>query len=190
LFYAVAGFLLSLGLPAIQGNMSSGLLSIAWAFPFFFGAVLGCVLLDGIGRKFPMIVGLAIIGVSLAMLVIVGTQLSFISIVHFAIGFAIVSTSSFIVWADLAPARARAVHYGVGFSLMAIALIVGLIGIDMVLGSVNPSQISMYLLVCSGAIFLCIPPLLQVEDALPKEIIEQRKMRQYLERAKRIYSKK
>jgi hypothetical protein len=73
---------------------------------------------------------------------------------------------------------------------MTIALIVGLMGVDTVLGSVYPSQINLYLLICSGAIFLCIPPLLQVEDALPKEIIEQRKMRQYLERAKRIYSKK
>ncbi len=190
LFYAVAGFLLSLGLPAIQGNVSNGLFTIAWALPFFFGAVLGGILLDGIGRKFPMIVGLAIIGVSLAMLGIVGTQLSFISIVPLAIGFAIVSTASFIIWADLAPARARAVHYGVGFSLMAIALIVGLMGVGTVLGGVNPSQINTYLLVCSGTIFLCIPPLLQVEDALPKEIIEQRKMRQYLERAKRIYTKK
>ena len=190
LFYTVAGFLLSIGLPTIQSNISSGLFTIAWALPFFFGAVLGGVLLDGIGRKFPMIVGLAIIGVSLAMLGIVGTQLSFISIVPLAIGSAIVSTSSFIIWADLAPARARAVHYGVGFSLMAIVLIVGLMGVDTVLGSVNPSQINLYLLICSGAIFLCIPPLLQVEDALPKEIIEQRKMRQYLERAKRIYSKK
>ena len=46
------------------------------------------------------------------------------------------------------------------------------------------------MLFSSVAIFLCIPPLIQAEDALPKEVIEKRQMQEYLERARRRFVKK
>jgi MFS family permease len=190
LFYSVAGVLLSIVLPTIQDNVSSWLFYLTWAVPFFFGAVIGGVLLDMMGRKFPTMIGLAIIGVSLALLGIVGLRLGFLGVISLAVGFAIVMTFSFIIWADLAPAKGRGLHYGFGFALMAGALMVGLIGVGTKFGSVSASQIRSYMLFSSVAIFLCIPPLIQAEDSLPREVIEKRQMQEYLESARRRYTQK
>jgi hypothetical protein len=73
---------------------------------------------------------------------------------------------------------------------MAGAMALGLIGVGMSFGSVSVSQIKSYMLYSSVAIFLCIPPLIQAEDALPKEVIDKRQMEEHLRRARRRLGKK
>jgi MFS family permease len=189
LFYIVVGVLLSIVFPTIQDNVGIGIFYITWGIPFIFGAVVGGVLLDSYGRKFPMIVGLAITGVSLAVLALIGIRNGFVSIFTLAVGFSIVTVASFIIWADLAPINSRGLHYGLGFGLMAGAMTLGLMGVGTSFGSVPFREINNFMLYSSVALFLCIPPLIQAEDALPKEIIDRRQMEEHLRRARRQLKK-
>jgi MFS family permease len=190
LFFAVVGVLLSIVFPTIQDNVSSGIFYVTWGLPFVLGAIVGGVLLDSYGRKLPMIIGLAITGVSLAVLALIGLRNGFISILTLSFGFAIVTVSSFIIWADLAPINSRGLHYGLGFGLIAGAMALGLMGVGNIFGSVRVQDINRFMLYSSVALFLCIPPLIQAEDALPREIIERRQMEEHLRRARRQLDKK
>ncbi len=113
-----------------------------------------------------------------------------VGIIPLAVGYAMVTVSSFIIWADLAPTKSRGLYYGLGFGLMAGAMSLGLIGVGTTFGSVSVSQINSYMLYSSVAIFLCIPPLIQAEDALPMEVIEKRQMEEHLRRARRRMDQK
>jgi MFS family permease len=190
LFYIVAGVLFSIVFPTIQDNVSSVAFYLTWSIPFFVGAVFGGVILDSRGRKFPTIIGLAITGVSLAVLSLLGIKDGFVSIISLAIGFGIVTVSSFIIWADLAPTKSRGLYYGLGFGLIAGGLLIGLMGVGTTFGSVTVREINNYMLYSSVALFLCIPPLIQAEDALPQESIEKRQMEQHMRRARRAMEKK
>jgi MFS family permease len=190
LFYIVAGVLFSIVFPTIQDNVSSIAFYLTWGIPFIVGAVFGGVILDSRGRKFPTIIGLAITGVSLAVLSLLGIKDGFISIISLAVGFGIVTVSSLIIWADLAPTKSRGLYYGIGFGLMAGGLLIGLMGVGTTFGSVSVREINNYMLYSSVALFLCIPPLIQAEDALPPEVIEKRQMEQHMRRARRAVEKK
>jgi MFS family permease len=190
LFYIVGGVLFSIVFPTIQNNVSSTVFYLAWAVPFFFGAIIGGILLDTRGRKLPTIVGLAITGVSLAILGILGIKLGFICVTTLAIGFSIVMTSSLIIWSDLAPIKQRGIYNGAGFGLISIALMIGLTIVGTAVGSVSESSIKSYMFFSSVALFLCIPPLIFAEDALPKEIIEKRQLEEHLRRARQRVLKK
>jgi len=184
LFYLVAGILLSIVFPTIQDNVSTGVFYIVWAIPFVIGAIFAGIQLDLRGRKFPTIIGLAITGVSLAVFGIAGLNVGYVFIIPLAIGYSFVVISSFIIWADLAPARSRGKFYGAGFGLIASAQMLGLIITGASFGSVSTSQINAYMLFSSLLLFLCIPPLLLAEEALPKELIEKRKILEYLDSVK------
>jgi MFS family permease len=190
LFYIVAGVLFSIVFPTIQDNVPSTVFYLSWGIPYVIGAVFGGIILDTRGRKFPTIIGLAITGVSLAILSLLGIKSGFISIITLSIGFAIVTVSTFVVWADLAPTKSRGLYYGLGFGLMAGGLLIGLMGVGTTFGSVSVREINTYMLYSSVALFLCIPPLIQAEDSLPKEIIERRQMEQHMRRARRVVEKR
>jgi MFS family permease len=184
LFYVVGGVLFSIVFPTIQNNVSTNVFYFAWSIPFLFGAIIGGILLDTRGRKFPMIVGLAITGVSLAILGIIGIRLGLICVTSLAIGYSIVMVSSFIVWSDLAPIKSRGLYNGIGFGLIAIALMIGLTIVGTIFGSVSASSIRSYMFFSSVALFLCIPPLIVAEDALPHEVIEKRQLEDHLRKAR------
>jgi MFS family permease len=184
LFYVVGGVLFSIVFPTIQNNVSTNVFYFAWSIPFLFGAIIGGILLDTRGRKFPMIVGLAITGVSLAILGIIGIRLGLICVTSLAIGYSIVMVSSFIVWSDLAPIKSRGLYNGIGFGLIAIALMIGLTIVGTIFGSVSASSIRSYMFFSSVALFLCIPPLIVAEDALPHEVIEKRQLEDHLRQAR------
>jgi MFS family permease len=190
LFYLVAGILLAIVFPTIQNNVSDWLFYLIWAIPFMVGAILAGVQLDLRGRKFTTIVGLAITGVSLAIFGIIGLNVGYICIVPLAIGFSFVATSSFIIWADLAPSTSRGKFYGFGFALMMTGQMLGLIIAGVTFGSVSASQINVYLLFSSVALFLCIPPLILAEEALPKELIRKRILLEYFEGVKNKFAGK
>ena len=187
LFYLVAGILLSIVFPTIQDHVRSEIFFLIWAIPFMFGAILAGILFDTMGRNFPAIVGLAVTGISLAAFGIFGIRVGYVFIIPLAIGFSFFMVLSLIVWADLAPANSRGLYFGVGSGLMVSAMLVGLLSVGSIFGSVSASQIKGYILFSSVALFLCIPPLIVVEEALPKELIEKRRFQEYLEQARRRY---
>ena len=51
-------------------------------------------------------------------------------------------------------------------------------------GSISVSRLRSFMFFSAVALFLCIPPLILAEDALPKEIIEKRQMEEHLKRAR------
>lgn len=187
LFYLVAGILFSIVFPTIQDHVKNEIFYLIWAIPFMFGAIFAGVQLDLRGRKFPTFVGLAITGVSLAIFGIVGLRLGYVSIIPLAIGYSFVTISSFVIWADLAPAMSRGLFYGGGIGLMTSAQMLGLILTGTRFGTVSASQINIYLLFSSVALFLCIPPLILAEEALPKELIEKRQLLEYLDAVKKKF---
>jgi hypothetical protein len=73
---------------------------------------------------------------------------------------------------------------------MAGGLLIGLMGVGTTFGSVAEREIKNFMLYSSVALFLCIPPLIQAEDALPQEVIEKRQMEQHMRRARRAKEKK
>ena len=190
LFYLVAGILLSIVFPTIQDHVRNEVFYLIWSVPFLFGSIIAGILLDMVGRKLPTIVGLAITGVSVAILGIIGIRMSHVCIVLLAVGFSFVTITSFIIWADLAPTKGRGIYYGVGFGLMASATMLGLMSVGNRFGSVPAQAINSYMLFSSVALFLCIPPLIVAEDALPKEVIEKRQMQEHLQRARERMRKK
>ena len=190
LFYIVVGILLSIVFPTIQDQINSSLFYAIWAIPFMIGAIVAGVQFDFVGRRFPTIIGLAITGVSVAILGILGVNLAYLVVIPLAIGFSYVAVSSLIIWADLAPANSRGLFYGVGFGIIAASQMVGLILGGVSFGSASNSQINAYMLFSSIALFLCIPPLLFAEEALPKELIEKRQLADYLDGFKGKFGKK
>ncbi len=190
LFYLVAGILLSIVFPTIQDHIGNDIFYLIWAIPFIIGAIFAGIELDLRGRKFPTIVGLAITGVSLAVLGIIGISLGYICIIPLAIGYSFVAISSFVIWADLAPAKSRGIFYGAGLGLMATAQMLGLILTGTSFGMASAAQINAYMLFSSVALFLCIPPLILAEEALPKELIEKRQLIDYLDVVKNKFAKK
>jgi MFS family permease len=184
LFYIVVGVMLSIVFPTLQANVDLKLFYIIWAIPTFLGALIAGSLLDSRGRKFPMILGLATTGVSLAILGILGINVGFVSMITLAGGFTIVVVSSFIIWADLAPMKSRGFHYGIGFALISLAMLLGLLVSGTTFGSVSETLLKRFMFFSAVALFLCIPPLIVAEDALPKEIIEKRQMEEHLKKAR------
>jgi MFS family permease len=138
-----------------------------------------------------MIIGLAITGVSLAILGIIGIRLGLICVISLAFGYSIVMVSTFIIWSDLAPIKSRGLYNGIGFGLISTALLIGLTIVGTTFGSVSASNIRSYMFFSSVALFLCIPPLIFAEDALPHEIIEKRQLEDHLRQAReRVRRKK
>lgn len=184
LFYIVLGVMLSTVFPTIQDNISKELFYTIWAIPTLLGGLYGGVQLDTRGRKFPMIVGLAVTGISLAVLGVLGIKQGYVSILTLSFGYAIVTIASIIIWSDLAPMKARGIHYGLGFGLIGAAILIGMMVSGGGFGAISASKIRTYMFYSAVALFLCIPPLIIAEDALPKEIIEKRQLEEHLKRAK------
>jgi MFS family permease len=190
LFYVVAGILLSIVFPTMESQIGADKFYLIWAIPFLVGALFAGIQIDARGRKFPTIVGLAITGISLAVLGIVGISAGYITIIPLAIGYAFVAIASLIIWADLAPAKSRGKFYGMGIALIAGAQLVGLILTGAHFGIASSAQINLYMLFSAVALFLCIPPLILAEESLPKEVIEDRQMLDHLEAVKDLFGKK
>ncbi len=183
LFYLVSGILFSIVFPTIKNQISNEIFYLIWAIPFLLGAVYAGVNLDRRGRKFPTIIGLAITGISLAIFAVL-QNLGYLFIIPLAIGYSFLVISSFIIWADLSPPQSRGTFYGTGFGLISAAQLLGLIATGTIFGSVSSSQINVYMLFSSVALFLSIPPLILADESLPRSLIEKRKLLDYLDGVK------
>jgi MFS family permease len=80
--------------------------------------------------------------------------------------------------------KSRGFHYGIGFALISLAMLLGLLVSGTTFGSVSETLLKRFMFFSAVALFLCIPPLIVAEDALPKEIIEKRQMEEHLKKAR------
>ena len=184
LFYIVVGVLLSIVFPTIQNSVPNTVFYLSLSIPTLLGALFGGEMLDSRGRKFPLIVGLALTGLSLAILGVLDITYAFYPLIPLAIGFSIVSSTGFVVWGDIAPMKNRGLYYGLGIGLLAFAVLVGLGSTGTVFGSVSESKMKSYLFSSAVALFLCIPPIIASEDSLPKELIEKRQLEEHIKKAR------
>jgi len=189
LFYVVGGILFSIVFPTILDNISSQIFYSLWALPMLFSSIIAGIYLDTRGRRNPMIVGLAITGVSLGVLGILGIRVGYFTIITLAIGYSIMTVSSLIIWADLAPAKSIGLFYGMGFGLIWFAFLLGMTVSGAVFGGISESQIKSFMFFSAIILFISIPPLIIAKDALPMEIIEKRLMDRHLKQVLRLREK-
>jgi MFS family permease len=187
LFYWTAGILFSIVFPTLLDHISKNVFYIVWVIPFLTGSLIGGILIDTLGRRILMMIGLAIMGIALAIFGIWGIDVGVVFMLPLSIGFSFVALTSLIIWGDLAPAQSRGLYYGAGVSVIALAILLGLFTTGSVFGSTGINQVKSYLFFSSIALFLAIPPLIFVEEILPKELVDKRKLQEYLELAKKKY---
>jgi MFS family permease len=186
LFYFVSGIILSIVIPTVLDIISPKLFFILWASPILFSSVIGGILLDIWGRKIPMILGLAIMGVSMGALGIMGVSSGSLTFIPMSIGYSIVLVSSLIVWGDLSPSDNLGLGYGVGFSLIWFSIGLGLIVSGTVFGNIDESVFRRLMFLSAISLFLSIPPLIIAKDALPRELIEKGLMDRHLKQVLRM----
>ena len=183
LFYIVAGILFSVIFPTIQSKMNSSFYYLIWSIPFLLSSIITSILLDTRGRKTPTIISLAITGISVGILGIFGTRSGFLPIITLAIGFSSFMVYSFILWSDIAPEKSRGTYHGLGFGLIWIAVLLGLIFSGSEFGVISEEKFRSLLIFSAIIVFLCIPPLIFSIETLPEDIISRRRIDRHLKQA-------
>jgi len=148
-------------------------------------AVLGGIMLDLIGRKRTVIFGFVVLGLGYAILGLAASASA--SWIAFMIAdgaaWGILTTMFMLVlWADLSPKGCEAEYYAIGFLPPSLASAAKVILVP-ALGSI---QISGAFSLASLFLFLSVVPLLIAPETLPEKVIEQRRIRSYIDRAKRL----
>ncbi len=144
-----------------------------------FGLVWG-VVADRIGRKWPIIIGLVMLGIGFNILAFNLTGISVI--VYFAL--AGIAWGSFFVMflavpGDLSSKGSREKFYGVGY-ILPLAILFSLSTIP---GSfLKGFPASSFAQILSAILFLSIIPVLRAKETLHESIIHERKMRDYAEK--------
>ena len=148
-----------------------------------FSSIITSTFLDTRGRKSTTIISLAITGLSIGMLGIFGTKSGFIPIMTLATGFSSFIVSSFILWSDIAPEKARGIYHGLGFGLIWMAVLIGLIFSGSEFGVISEEKFRSLMIFSAIIVFLCIPLQLFSYETLPKEIISRRRIDRHLKQA-------
>jgi MFS family permease len=185
LFYVVVGILLSVILPTLQNKISPQAFYLSWTLPFIFGSIISGILFDTHGRKFPTIIGLAIMGISLGALGSLKMELSYLLIILLAVGFSFFMVYSFILWGDISPIGSIGTYYGIGFGLIWCAILIGLIFSGSIFGVISEEKLKSLLFFSAITIFLCIPPLIFAKETLPEDIITKKRIERHLKRVLR-----
>jgi len=153
-------------------------------------ALVGGLLLDFIGRKRAVIYSFVMLGLDYAVLglgyMILGPAASksvlwMVFSITDGVSWGILTTMfMFALWGDLSPKGYEERYYAIGGLPPSMAMV-----IRVVLAPVlELIQIYGAFSLASLFLFLAVVPLLMAPETLPEEVIEQRRMRSYIERAK------
>jgi MFS family permease len=157
--------------------------ALRFIFIALFGIVSG-VVADRIGRKPPIIIGLIMLGVSFALL---GFSISYSSVIIYMATSGIAWGLFFVIYlaipGDLSTSGSREKCYAIGYVLplsilFALAAIPGWAIFSSSSGSI--SQLFSILL------FLSIVPILLAKESLPREKIQDRKMKEHLKNIEKL----
>ena len=142
-------------------------------------------LLDSIGRKRVVVIGFVIIGATYALVSLLPptytTLLIFSAVEGVAWGIFTV-TFSLVLWADISSPSFREKSYALGNSPPFIACILGYFLVPFLSGF---SVSSVFSFACIF-LFISLLPLWYTPETLPEEIIERRRFRRYIAKAKKI----
>jgi len=150
----------------------------------FFAFIAG-LLSDRIGRKPVVLYGFVILGVAYAVIGIAPATLIlwyfFLTIESISTGILWV-TFILILWGDLSQSGAREKYYAIGETPFFLTSMIGLFSVPIVTLIHETSAFS----VASFFLFLAVLPLLYAPETLPERKIELRRLRKYVEKAKRL----
>ncbi|MHA1721952.1 MAG: MFS transporter [Candidatus Baldrarchaeia archaeon] len=142
-------------------------------------------LLDSIGRRRVVVLGFVIIGVTYALVGLLPptyTTLLIFSVVEGAAWGIFTVTFSFVLWADISSPSLREKSYALGISPPFVACILGYFLVPFLSGF---SVSSVFFFACIF-LFISLLPLWYTPETLPEEIIERRRFRRYIAKAKKI----
>jgi MFS family permease len=150
-------------------------------------AFVGGLLSDWVGRKRVVIYGFVSLGLAYAAVGITqGVLLSlyFYSVID-GIAWGVFTVTFFLIlWGDLSSPGTRGKYYAIGIIPFFLADFIGVLFVPYVL--IPPSAAFS---VASLFLFLAVLPLLYVPETLPEKKIELRRLRKYVEKAKKIREK-
>jgi MFS family permease len=158
--------------------------SLKYIFIAVFGLVSG-IIADRIGRRWPIRIGLVVLGISFALL---GVSMSWGSVVFYlatsGIAWGLFFTIFLAIPGDLSTPDSREKYYAIMYilpigSLFALSTIPGWA----IFSNANSSSLSQ---IFSIIIFLAIIPTLQAKETLPEEKIQNRKLKEHLENVEKI----
>jgi MFS family permease len=153
-----------------------------------FAIIAAGFLIDYYGRRQILLYGFITLGIACALIGVVPEN-SFSWYVYgvingFALGIFIV-TFVFTIWGDLSPSGMKEEYYAVGslpYFLIAFAQ-------KLITPYIFVIPVSATFSFASFFLFLAIWPLFNAPETLPKELLEARRLRSYVEKAKRIREK-
>ena len=149
-----------------------------------FGVVAG-ILADKLGRKQPIIIGLAALGIGFLML---GFDMNDITVIAYMILSGITWGSFFVVFlavpGDLSFPNSREKFYALGYILPLFGqFIIAAIPAETLRSILPEEHIAIVLGVC---LFLAIYPLSRAKETLTESKMQERKMREHIERIRKI----
>jgi len=149
-------------------------------------AFVGGLLCDWVGRKRVVIYGFISLGLAYAAIGIAPTLLSwyFYSVID-GIAWGVFTVTFFLIlWGDLSSSGAREKYYAIGIIPFFFADFIGLLFTPYVL-----VESSAAFSVASLFLFLAVLPLMYAPETLPEKKIRLRRLRKYVEAAKKVKKK-
>jgi MFS family permease len=149
----------------------------------FFGLISGFVA-DYFGRKYPIISGMILMGVSFAVLgVAVSPEILIIYDIISGIAWGFLLTIYLAIPGDLAFPLSKEKFYALGMVIPFILFLFFSAVPEFYQISISPSELSPFL---SMIIFLSIIPILRAKETLPKRKLEERRMKKYVDKVGKL----
>jgi len=148
-------------------------------------ALLGGFLLDFIGRKRTVTSGFVVLGLGYAVLGLAASASASWIIFSIASGVAwgmLTTMFMLTLWGDLSPKGCEEKYYAIGILPPFLAGVVRAVFAPVT----ELISISAAFSFASFFLFLAVMPLLMAPETLPEEVLERRRMKRYIERAKRL----
>ena len=153
-----------------------------------FSAFIAGLLADRIGRKRMLLYGFATFGIAYAIIGIVPAALFswYFFVVLGGISTGILSvTFILILWGDLSQSGTREKYYAIGETPLFLTNVIEVSSAQYVMQIPETSAFS----VAAFFLFLAVLPLLYAPETLPERKIELRRLRKYVEKAKKVREK-
>ena len=148
---------------------------------------LGGILADRIGRKRIVSFGFVALGLAYAIIGFAGFNVFWplYSIIDGAAGGIFMITFVLLIWGDLSPRQSTEKYYAIGNIPFFASRIIRTPTMSFI-GSVEPFTAFS---VAAFFLFIAVLPIMFAPETLPEKIMEERKMREYLEKAKKAKEK-
>ena len=165
-------------------NLANNVNGVISAFSVFFAGILA----DRIGRKKIVISGFVALGIAYAIVGLVGFDVFWYlhSIIDGMAGGIFMIAFVLLIWGDLAPPQSRERYYAIGSIPFFASRIIGTPTTPYIVPLVG---ISTSFSLAAFFLFVAVLPLMFAPETLPQEKMEQRRLQEYLQKAKKAKEK-